>query len=260
MLQASSTRETRESAREVKFLLTPAIAEKVREWASARLGPDPYGSGSLGDEYKTTSLYFDTPQFAVYHRQGSYRRTKYRIRRYGAADVVFLERKLRTSEMLVKRRTTIPMADLPLVAAETMDPTWAGRWFRQRVEARQLAPVCQVSYHRHARVGHAQFGPLRLTFDDQIHVQSSGGLSFEPDAGVPVLQTHTVMEMKYRAVMPAILRHLVEEFSLAASAVSKYRLSMEAMKAAGLRAGASEVDLTQALQPHVIASEETRRA
>src|SRR6187549_3939945 len=108
MLQGFNTRETREAAREVKFLVTPDLAERILEWSRSRLAPDPHASGASGDEYQTTSLYFDTNAFAVYHRQGSFKRSKYRIRRYGSSDMVFLERKLRTSTMLSKRRTTVP--------------------------------------------------------------------------------------------------------------------------------------------------------
>lgn len=247
MLQASNTRETREAAREVKFLVTPAVAEQVLEWSRSRLAPDPYATGASGDEYRTTSLYFDTSAFAVYHRQGSFKRSKYRIRRYGSADVVFLERKLRTSTMLSKRRTTVPIEALPQLSEPGPSPHWAGHWFKQRIEARQLAPVCQVSYHRHARVGSGQYGPMRLTFDNEVRVQPCYGLQFDPPAGVPVLETHAIIEMKYRAVLPAVLRHLVEEFSLQACAVSKYRLSLEALRQAGIPTGAGRVNLNDLL-------------
>ena len=69
------------------------IRAALREWARAHLAPDHFGSGPHGDGYTTTSLYFETPGFDVYHRRGSYGRSKFRIRRYGEADIVFLERK-----------------------------------------------------------------------------------------------------------------------------------------------------------------------
>src|SRR6187549_2521465 len=212
MLQGFNTRETREAAREVKFVVDPDLAGRILEWSRSRLAADPHASGPSGDEYQTTSLYFDTPALAVFHRKGSLKRSKYRIRRYGSSDVVFLERKLRTSTMLSKRRTTVRLEDLAELAGP--GPGWVGHWFRQRIEARKLAPVSQVSYHRHARVGAGPYGAMRLTFDDKVRVQPCFGLQFDPPAGIPVLETHTIIEMKYRAALPAVFRHLIEEFGL----------------------------------------------
>ena len=81
MLQASRTSETRTTARELKFLVGPEEAAEIRRWSRANLGPDPFATGTFNDEYGTTSLYFDTPDLDVYHRRGSFKRSKFRIRR-----------------------------------------------------------------------------------------------------------------------------------------------------------------------------------
>ena len=99
---ATDVTESRKYAREIKFLIDPARAAEIRDWACAQLNPDPYAAS--GDTYRTTTLYFDTPEFAVYQRRGSYGRSKYRVRRYGASDDVFLERKLRTNALVSKDR------------------------------------------------------------------------------------------------------------------------------------------------------------
>lgn len=254
MLQGTSTSETREAAREIKFVVTPDEAARVLEWSRSRLAPDPYAGGEAGDEYRTTSLYFDTADFAVYHRRGSYKRSKYRVRRYGGSNMVFLERKLRTAKLLTKRRTTVPLADLPLVASPNVPDTWDGYWFAQRLAARQVAPVCQVAYHRHARVGAGPYGPMRLTFDDGILVQPCGTPAFAPAGGHTVLPDHTIIEMKFRVDMPAVLKHLVEAFRLQPTSVSKYRLSLEALQHAGLPTGSQHADLRLALARRPLAA------
>lgn len=254
MLQGTSSSETREAAREIKFVVAPDVAARMLEWSRSRLSPDPYAGGEAGDEYRTTTLYFDTSDFAVYHRRGSYKRSKYRVRRYGAADMVFLERKLRTAKMLNKRRTTIPLPDLPLVSSPNVPGIWPGYWFAQRVAARDVSPVCQVVYHRHARVGAGPYGPMRLTFDDGIRVQPCSTLEFAPGKGHPVLVDRTIVEMKFRVDMPAVLRHLVEEFRLESTAVSKYRLALEALRREGLSTGSQHADLRLALGPAPVAA------
>jgi len=234
MLQASSTRETRDAAREIKFMVEPRLAYEILHWSRERLAPDPYAGGEWADQYLTTSLYFDTSDFAVYRRRGSYRRSKLRVRRYGSADVVYLERKLRTANLLSKRRTIVPIEELAILASHLIPRGWAGRWFEDRLQARRLRPIAQVSYRRFARVGAGVFGPMRLTFDDQITAQRCERFEFAPPAGVPVRDDQLIIEMKYCVEPPAVLRNLVEEFKLIPAAISKYRLSIDAMSSTGL--------------------------
>jgi hypothetical protein len=223
----------RDGAREVKFLVQPDLASKILEWSRARLAADPFGDGQFGDQYLTTSLYFDTDDFAVYQRRGSYRRSKLRIRRYGSADVVFLERKLRTSSLLSKRRTIVPIEELSCLTSSHVPGEWAGRWFEERLRTRRLRPICQVSYRRSARVGTGIFGPMRLTFDESIVAQPCDRFEFAPITGVPTLRDRVIIEMKYCVEPPAVLRHVVEEFKLEPMGVSKYRLSLDALAASG---------------------------
>jgi hypothetical protein len=226
MSQALSTRETRDSAREIKFLIAPDVAARIRDWARPRLAPDPYAIGEAGDDYRTFSIYFDNGSLDVFNRQGSNGRSKYRIRRYGAADVVFLERKMRNASMLVKRRTVVAMADLPKLLDGDVDPGWPGAWFHRRIQARDLQPTAHVSYHRTARVGLGTWGPMRLTLDDQILASRTQDLVFQPAPSTPVLPDRVVLEMKFRVEMPAVFKHLVEEFALQPQSLSKYRLAV----------------------------------
>ena len=230
MLQGTSLSETREAAREVKFMVPLDVAARILEWSRSRLSPDPYAGGDAGDEYRTTSLYFDTEDLAVYHRRGSYRRSKYRVRRYGTSEVVFLERKLRTAHLLNKRRTVVPITEMPKVGEDDLAPAWSGHWFAQRILARRVVPVCQVSYHRHARVGTGAHGPVRLTLDNTIRALPTAGLRFVSDPGWHVLESQAIVEMKFRVDMPAVFKQLAETFRIQPTAVSKYRLAMDRLR------------------------------
>ena len=103
------TQEVRWRASEIKFVVDADTGERIRSWARSFLEPDPHGAGAFGDEYRTSTLYFDTAEGDVFHQRGSFGRAKYRIRRYGRSDVIFLERKLRQPGLLVKRRTEAPL-------------------------------------------------------------------------------------------------------------------------------------------------------
>lgn len=224
------TREIRENASEVKFSLDPVTAERVREFVRALLAPDPHAGGPNSDEYSTTTLYFDTADYAVYSRRGSYRRAKYRVRRYGQGDMVFLERKLRTTELLSKRRSMVRVDDLPLISATKPDASWAGAWFQERLIARKLAVVAQVTYQRTARVGMTDYGPIRLTIDEQLRGLATTVPEFVSNDGAVSLTPRTILEMKFRGAMPSVFKTVVEEFALKPAPISKYRLGIEAVR------------------------------
>jgi hypothetical protein len=230
MTAASTTREVRDSASEIKFSVDTATGSRIRERARQLLSPDPWASGPSADEYTTTTLYFDTADYAVYGRRGSYRRAKYRIRRYGESDLVFLERKLRTSECLTKRRTTVRIEDLPLLTATSVESSWHGNWFLERLLMRKLGTVCQVAYRRTARVGMTDYGPIRLTIDEDLHGVVVDQPAFTSQNGAAQLTPQTIIEMKFRAAMPAVFKQIVEEFALQPQRLSKYRLGLEATR------------------------------
>jgi hypothetical protein len=216
-------------AAEIKFVLDAAVGVQIREWARAHMAADPHGGGQWGDEYRVTSVYFDTDARDVFHRRGSYGRSKYRIRRYHEEPVVFLERKLRTGARLAKRRTTIDLSTLPMLAVPGALNGDGTAWFRRRVALRGLQPVCQVSYLRTARAASTPDGPVRLTIDERMTGFSSGSFTFEPLAGRPLLEGVMILELKYRGRVPALFRQLIEEFRLTPRRSSKYRVAAQAL-------------------------------
>jgi hypothetical protein len=219
------SREIRVHAFEVKFLVQPDVAARIRQWARTHLSADPHGSGPFRDEYRTTSVYFDTRAYDVFHQRGSFGRGKYRIRRYGDADAVFLERKMRQAIVLAKRRTHTPLATLDRLA-HAPDPEWAGYWFHRRVVARDLRPVCQVTYHRTARVLARNGDHIRLTLDSDLRARLSRDIRFARGTGIPVADGRSILELKFKGPAPAMFRQLVEEFALNPQSASKYRLSV----------------------------------
>ncbi len=132
--------------------------------------------------------------------------------------------------MLSKRRTNVHVNDLPLLTATTPDDGWNGRWFHQRLLMRRLQPVCQVSYRRTARVGMTDHGPIRLTFDEDLRGWPVDDPAFDGSHGSRMLTTRIIMEMKFRADMPAVFKRVVEEFALRPARISKYRVGIEATR------------------------------
>jgi hypothetical protein len=225
-ISPSLVRENREFAAELKFVVPASSAAQIRAWARANLLPDPNGSGDARDEYRIHSIYFDTEDFDVYHRRGSYGRSKFRIRRYGEAETIFLERKLRTNGMLTKRRSAATLPELEKLLQPQPNGPWSGAWYHRRLLLRRLRPVCQINYHRMARLYMGTHGPVRFTMDEQICAAPADCLSFANGVTSKQLLTNEVIiELKYRVEIPPIFKLLMEEFAMPSAKMSKYRLA-----------------------------------
>ena len=222
-------RETRPFASEIKFMVAADLGERIREWARVNLEPDPYGGGPFNDRYHTASLYFDTAAGDVFHRRRSFGRSKYRVRRYGAAAFAFLERKLRKPGILVKWRTIVSLDTIDRLADPEPDGDWPGEWFHRRLLLRQIRPVAELSYWRVARFARTAEGPARLTLDEDLRAVPVTEPRFTGLDGQEVLPGQMILELKYRQHPPAIFKRLVETFALEPQRASKYRLGMAAM-------------------------------
>jgi hypothetical protein len=216
-------------ATERRYVVPRSKARAVLAWIRRELAPDPNGAGEHADAYRVHTLYFDTPQRDVLLRRGSYGRAKYRIRRYGEGDIAFLERKLRSGNMLVKWRSDVPVDELSQWSAGgpgAQNQAARSRWFFRRVSARGLMPVCQMTYTRVARVASNADGICRLTVDDGLEYQHADGLEFGAAAGAPLLLESVIIELKYAVAPPPAFKAFVEHFALVDVPFSKYRLAM----------------------------------
>ena len=206
----------------MKFLVSLAQAGAIQEWIAPRLELDAYARRAGG--YHVTSLYFDTPHRAVFHRHGSFGRSKYRVRRYGEAGVVFLERKMKRKDRVGKTRSIVEMGDVARLDGAHPARDWDGYWFHRRLQARALEPVCQISYWRSAWAQMTDLGTIRLTMDSQIRALPVDGCEFSAAPGVE-MTAQRILEVKYRRQLPPVFRDLVRQFALVPQAMSKYRLA-----------------------------------
>ncbi|MDR2981372.1 MAG: polyphosphate polymerase domain-containing protein [Puniceicoccales bacterium] len=227
MIASLETQETRAQAKETKFLVSPAVASQIREWARQNLSPDPEAVTAADDVYTVTSLYLDTPSLDIFFRNKNFGRSKYRIRRYGSSEMIFLERKLRTNKLLAKHRSRIPLGELALLE-EGQTPGWIGDWFQRRMLAKRLWPVCKIAYERTARVGNSLYGPIRLTLDENLRATPVSSLGF-PTTETPwerIEAGKVVLELKYRTAISAKFKELAARFQLAPVPFSKYRATL----------------------------------
>jgi hypothetical protein len=218
---------------ETKLLVDARLGDEIRAWARQRLGPDPNGSGPFRDQYGVSSVYLDTDTHDVYHRRGSYGRSKYRIRHYENDHAAFLERKLRTRLRLTKRRTRIPLEAVTGLRLDNLDPMHPARWFFRRVTLRRLRPVCVIRYTRTARMADTSEGPVRMTLDASVVASPTSLVTLNADQGCPLVDGSMILELKYSGVFPRIFGDLVDEFHLTPRPASKYRFAVQTLGLAG---------------------------
>jgi hypothetical protein len=214
---------------ETKLLVDARLGDDIRAWARDRLGPDPNGSGPFRDQYGVTSIYLDTEAHDVYHRRGSFGRSKYRIRHYENDQSAFLERKLRTRLRLTKRRTRIPLEAVAGLRLDDPDPTHPAYWFFRRVTLRRLRPVCVICYSRTARMSETPEGPVRMTLDASVMASPTTLVSLNVAQGCPLVEGSMILEVKYSGVFPRLFRDLVDEFRLTPRPASKYRFAVQTL-------------------------------
>lgn len=228
-----------EAAYEVKFLVGQAQTETARAWAREHLRVDPYAEPALGDAYRIHSVYFDTDRLDVFNQAPSYKRRKYRLRRYGNEARIYAECKSKSGDRVSKRRTLLSPEELGRLWEPQADLATPAGWFHRRLLARQLRPRCVIGYERAAYVGAGPSGPVRLTLDRHIQCALSDGLDMSVlRPGIPLLADEVVLELKFRSAMPVLFKELIARMSLSPACISKYRLGMDAW---GLAAKVKEV-------------------
>jgi hypothetical protein len=191
------------------------------------LTPDPHGEGGV---YRTTSLYLDTPVLDIYHKTRGYRRSKYRLRRYGSEEWVHMERKIRRGDRVRKSRDQISLADVPRL----VDADGGGAWFGPLIRRRSLRPICWISYTRTAFAAATLSGPVRLTLDRDV--MGTTASTWTVPAGVEgrtLLPGEVILELKFRSSLPALFHDLLGVLPSRLAGVSKYGRCVEAWNLGG---------------------------
>ncbi len=210
-------------AYEIKFLVSEAQVAEIAERVRGHLALDAYADPAMGNAYLTTSVYTDTPAFDVYYRTDGYDRDKLRGRRYGTTGPVFVERKTKRGDKVRKLRAAVSERDLVELVAPASRGEWAGDWFHAELLAKNLRPVCRVTYERVAYLGTVEGGTVRLTFDRNVRGTLCGEWAPVPvPRGAPLLG-QVIAEFKFRTAMPALFKGIVADLALTPTPVSKYR-------------------------------------
>ena len=195
-----------------------------------RLFPHDHHAGADGS-YRVTSLYLDTPYDAALREKldGVDRREKFRLRYYGDDPAwLKLEKKFKVNGLCGKRSARLSREEGERLLAGELDfllereePLLAELYHKLRGSL--LAPRTAVCYDREAFL-YAP-GNVRITLDRDVRTGLSPLDFFRPERfSLKPLSGLTVLEVKYDAFLPDLVRMAVQIPNRRAAACSKYAL------------------------------------
>ena len=212
---------------ELKYTLGRGEYAAIRQRCLAVMHKDPH-TGPAG-YYDITSLYFDdlADTALMQNYSGVSRREKYRIRMYNHDPATLhLEKKSKYGGL--GRKQSCPVTAQQLGRLLEGDTAWmmqTGYPLMQELYCRMrsdiLRPKTIVAYRREPFV----YGPgnVRVTFDFDIR---SGICSRDMLSGdallVPASPNRVILEVKYDAFLPDIIRMILQEGTPRVQAFSKY--------------------------------------
>ncbi len=214
---------------ELKYQISPADHLALRQRLRAVMKHDPHaGADGL---YTIRSVYFDNYRDKALREKvdGVQRREKFRIRYYND-DFSFI-----TLEKKIKHNDLCRKIDAPLTVEEYRRILQSpGPWMLEhpqplvrelycKMKTQQLRPRVLVSYVREPYICEA--GNVRVTFDSHIRT-SLFQREFSDGAISDICATDTpgdvILEVKYDAFLPEIIRCLLQSEELRQQAFSKY--------------------------------------
>ena len=207
---------------EISFADLLCIRQRLRAVAET----DPH---AVDGKYRVRSLYFDTPGDRALREKidGADPREKFRIRCYnGDASVIRLEKKMRRGGLGTKFSAALDAGETRKLIAGDLDWMLAsGRPLVQELYCRMryqgLRPKTIVDYTREPFLYRP--GNVRVTFDYDIRTGLGCTDFLNPDSvTIPAGDAPILLEVKWDAYLPSVIRDAVQTGNLRATAFSKY--------------------------------------
>lgn len=185
----------------------------------------------INSSYDIRSLYFDDPLDAALREKldGVNRREKFRLRSYNHDfSLIHLEKKSKINGLGTKESASLTAGQVQALLDGDCE------WMRQsgdplirellfKMTAKGLRPKTIVDYTREPYIFPA--GNVRVTIDYNIRTGLSGTDFLNPDCiTIPARDAPVLLEVKWDAFLPDIIRHAVQLQGRGSCAFSKYAI------------------------------------
>lgn len=211
---------------EWKHLISEADLSTLRRRLGAVMEADPH---AVNGRYRIRSLYFDTPEDTALREKldGISRREKFRIRLYDHdGSLIRLEKKSRLAGLGSKQSARLTAEEARAILDG--DLAWMPASERELVRelyahmrTRQLRPKTLVDYTREPFVYPP--GNVRVTLDYDIRTGLGRTDLLDPDCPtVPAGDSPILLEVKWDAFLPDVIRDAVQLRGRQVTAFSKY--------------------------------------
>ena len=198
----------------------------IRQRLRAVCQPDPH---AVDGKYLIRSLYFDNLNDKALREKidGVNLREKFRIRYYnGDPSVIHLEKKSRRSGLGTKFSASLTAEEAQKIVDGDLDwmmdsgrPLVQELYFKMRTQG--LRPKTIVDYTREPFIYRP--GNVRVTFDYNIRTGLGCTDFLNPNCvTVPAGDAPILLEVKWDAFLPSVIRDAVQTGNLRANAFSKY--------------------------------------
>ena len=226
--QVQKSTENREAAfrHEWKHMVGYGDLLALRSRLTAVMAQDSHG---VNGRYAVRSLYFDNLRDKALREKldGVDCREKFRVRYYnGDLSLLLLEKKSKLHGLCRKEQTQLTLDQARAVSSgELRTPAGSGDpllWeLCYKMETQGLRPRTIVDYTREAYVCEA--GNVRVTLDYDIRTGLTGTDFLDPDCvTVPAGDAPVILEVKWDAFLPSVIRDAVQVPGTHTSAFSKY--------------------------------------
>ena len=214
---------------EIKYTLTPDEYIKLSDFCAGFMSCDENADADGG--YSVKSYYFDTLYYTDYMEKdsGVYERKKYRIRTYGDTGHYRLEKKIKRGSLNNKLSGGISPGDADMLITGGFGVVTGDEITDSIISEMYMNGYRNSIYIEYTRQPFVieDIG-LRITFDRDIgFVYGNYGLDELMPEPTPVYYNgETIMEIKYKDVLPAWLKRAIFRIAPSEFSTSKYTESL----------------------------------
>ena len=216
---------------ELKYVITPEIAELVKRRAEEHMTEDEFGETDI------LNLYYDTPDSRLIRNsieKPTVYKEKLRLRCYGTPSgdtKAFIELKKKYDSVVYKRRMSMTYDEaVAALDSGNLPDTQIGREIEYFLQFyKQVSPAMVVSYRRKAYYE----GDFRMTFDSNLLFRTED-LNLKSGIHGEKITDMVIMELKSPTAIPFWCLKILSEYGIRKTPFSKYGTAYKITKGANI--------------------------